>query len=229
MSLKEIAMEIKTNWREIIIKILDLNPQIQDSYDKECAINNEISPIYPKKEKIFRCFNYFNIEDTKVVLLAQDPYHGPNQATGLCFGVEPTERRPPSLRNIMKKLTDPECDSTLEHWAKQGILMLNSSLTVRHKMAGSHMKIWKKFTDSIIAHLSATARNVIFVAWGSFALKKYSEIKPRRYERGHQLLICSHPSPLSYTRPLKIYPSFAEFNTFLRINMLLGEEKAVIW
>jgi uracil-DNA glycosylase len=229
MSLKESAMKIKTNWREVIINLLDSNPTIEDCYKKQCMIYGEHLPIYPEKENIFRCFDYFNVEETAVVLLGQDPYHGPNQATGLCFGVETSQKLPPSLRNIMKKLTDPLCDSTLEHWAQQGVLMLNSSLTVRHKSPGSHMKIWKKFTDSIIEHVSKYTKEVVFVAWGAFALKKYSEIRPRNYGNGHSLLVCSHPSPLSVSRNLKLYPSFKEFNTFLNINIILGEKRAIIW
>ena len=146
MSLLYTANNIKTDWRDFIIKLLNKYPQTQKKYDEESAILTEIIGIYPPINNIFRCFNYSNIADTKVVILGQDPYHGPNQAIGLCFGVNTDQKIPPSLRNIEKKIPYATTDRTLETWAKQGVLMLNASLTVRHKSPASHMKIWKEFT-----------------------------------------------------------------------------------
>lgn len=227
MSLLEAAKNINTDWRDLLIKILQLNPQIQVAYDKELATFQEAMPIYPEINNIFRCFNYFNIADTRVVLLGQDPYHGPGQAIGLCFGVNTDQKIPPSLRNIMKKLPDCNTDSTLEKWAKQGVLMMNSSLTVRHKSPASHMKMWKNFTSQIIKYINDECNSIVFVAWGAFAYNKYMECSVNNEK--HSLIVCSHPSPLSYSRKLKQFPSFKEINAFMRINMELNEERAIVW
>ena len=226
MSLIEQARNISTNWREVILKILDKNPTINESFQKECDTFEQFLPIYPKTENIFRCFNYFNIEDTKVVILGQDPYHGPEQAIGLCFGVDKGKKIPPSLRNIMKKLPDNELDTTLEHWAKQGVLLLNASLSVRHKTPASHMKIWKKFTTNIIEHINKCQHSVIFVAWGAFAHRTYDGIvDPEK----HYMIISSHPSPLSYSRPYRGFSAFKNYNPFLLINAKLPNEKGIRW
>jgi uracil-DNA glycosylase len=227
MSLLEAARNINTDWRDLLIKILELNPQIQVAYDKECATFQDTIPIYPEVHNIFRCFNYFNIADTKVVLLGQDPYHGPGQAIGLCFGVNQDQKTPPSLRNIMKKIPDCTTDSTLEKWAKQGVLMLNSSLTVRHKSPASHMKMWKDFTSQIIKTINDECNSIVFVAWGAFAYNKYMECSVNNDK--HSLIVCSHPSPLSCSRKLKQFPAFKEINTFMIINMKLKEQRAIIW
>ena len=225
MSLTIAANNIKTDWRDFIIKLLDQNPQIQKSYDDECNTFNEM--VYPQINNIFRCFNYFDIAETKVILLGQDPYHGSNQAIGLCFGINHDQKIPPSLRNIMKKIPDCKTDTTLESWAKQGVLMLNSSLTVRHKCPASHMKIWQKFTSQIIKYIINKCDDIVFVAWGAFAYKKYKDAGLEINK--HKLIISSHPSPLSYSRNLKEFPSFKEINSFMIINMILKQERAILW
>ncbi len=111
MSLTSTATMIKTNWKDFIIKLLNKYPQIQKKYDEESASLTGIIKVYPPIDNIFRCFDYFNIADTKVVILGQDPYHGPNQAIGLCFGVNTDQKIPPSLRNIEKKNTICHCGS----------------------------------------------------------------------------------------------------------------------
>ena len=156
-------------------------------------------PIYPLSKDIFKCFTYFAPQDTKVVIIGQDCYHGENQATGLAFGI-PTDQKkiPPSLRNIKKELeNDLQIvleDLTLERWAKQGVLLLNSSLTVRKACAGSHLKIWKDYTDQVIINLSNTVPNIIFMLWGRYAQQKEKLISTTN---NHLILKSSHPSPLS--------------------------------
>jgi uracil-DNA glycosylase len=127
----------------------------------------------------------------------------------------------------MKKLPDCTTDSTLEKWAKQGVLMMNSSLTVRHKSPASHMKMWKNFTSQIIKYINDECNSIVFVAWGAFAYNKYMECSVNKDK--HSLIVCSHPSPLSYSRKLKQFPSFKEINAFMRINMELNEERAIVW
>ena len=197
-------MNITTNWKTVIDELLDKYSYIKTHIDS--------NTYYPEKHKIFRAFNYFNIEDTKVVILGQDPYHNENQAIGLAFGVE-CEKIPPSLKNIIKELekyNNKKLDNaSLENWAKQGVLLINYSLTVQPNKPGSNMKIWKEFTNDILSKLDD---NVIFVAWGAFA---YELLKTKK-----KLLYSSHPSPLSYSRKYKNV-SFKESNVFENINKLL--------
>lgn len=157
---------------------------------------------FPKKEAIFNALNYCSFEATKVVIIGQDPYHDIGQANGLCFSVNKGVAIPPSLKNIFKELeTDvakpfPE-SGNLESWAKQGVLLLNTILTVRAHQAGSHKnKGWEIFTDSIISLLSLKKENVIFLLWGGFAKKKTRLIDTTK----HDILSCGHPSPLSANR-----------------------------
>jgi len=159
---------------------------------------------YPKGNKIFAAFNHSNFEETKVVIIGQDPYHGPNQANGLCFSVKDGIRHPPSLLNIFKELeTDvskpyPK-SGNLEHWADQGVLLLNATLTVRAHSAGSHQnKGWEVFTDAVIRKLSAEKEGLVFLLWGGFAKKKISLIDTSK----HHILTSGHPSPLSANRGL---------------------------
>jgi len=159
---------------------------------------------YPKGNKIFAAFNHSNFEETKVVIIGQDPYHGPNQANGLCFSVKDGIRHPPSLINIFKELeTDvskpyPK-SGNLEHWADQGVLLLNATLTVRAHSAGSHQnKGWEVFTDAVIRKLSAEKEGLVFLLWGGFAKKKILLIDTSK----HHILTSGHPSPLSANRGL---------------------------
>ena len=132
---------IPTLWKDVILDFIRKNPEIWESLEEkytEDLNQKEFYNVFPEKENIFRCFHYFDPKETKVVLMGQDPYHGPNQATGLCFGVNNEIPIPPSLRNIKKELfndLNQEMEnSSLEHWAKQGILMLNASLSVRQSV-----------------------------------------------------------------------------------------------
>jgi len=157
---------------------------------------------YPKGSYIFNAFNHCKFEATKVVIIGQDPYHGSGQANGLCFSVNNGVAHPPSLINIFKELeTDinmPYPNSgDLSEWAKQGVLLLNASLTVRAHQAGSHQnKGWELFTDSVIKIVSNHSKDVVFLLWGGFAKKKMSLIDKTK----HHILTSGHPSPLSANR-----------------------------
>ena len=157
---------------------------------------------YPKGKHIFAAFDHSPFEKTKVVIIGQDPYHGPNQANGLCFSVSDGIQHPPSLINIFKEIeTDlgipyPK-SGNLERWADQGVLLLNATLTVRAHEAGSHQKKgWETFTDNVIKAISKESEGVIFLLWGGYAKKKAALID----EKKHFILVSGHPSPLSANR-----------------------------
>ena len=187
--------------------------------------------IYPKFENIFKCFNYFEVTETKVVILGQDPYHGPNQATGLCFGVNKDIPIPPSLKNIVKELKydlNIELqDNSLESWAKQGVLMMNASFSVIQGKANSQMGSWNNFTSFIINELNKCDHNIIFVAWGAFAHNKLKNIDLKK----HDIIVSSHPSPLSVFKKYKNFPAFSGSKPFSKINQLLGDKNSelIIW
>lgn len=157
---------------------------------------------YPPTNKIFNAFNHCHFDDVKVVILGQDPYHGPNQANGLSFSVNDGISHPPSLINIFKEIeTDlgikyPK-SGNLERWAKQGVLLLNTTLTVRAHEAGSHQKKgWETFTDAVIRKINDNKENVVFLLWGGYARKKSKLIDSKK----HVVLETGHPSPLSANR-----------------------------
>ena len=157
---------------------------------------------YPKGSEIFAAFDYCSFDNLKVVIIGQDPYHGPNQANGLCFSVHDGISHPPSLINIFKELsTDLQIaypqSGNLEKWAKQGVLLLNATLTVRANEAGSHQKKgWETFTDSVIQQISTKKDAVVFLLWGGFAKQKMKLIDVTK----HFVLTSGHPSPLSANR-----------------------------
>jgi uracil-DNA glycosylase len=157
---------------------------------------------YPPGKYIFAAFDHSSFEKTKVVIIGQDPYHGPKQANGLCFSVQDGIPHPPSLINIFKEIeTDLGISypnsGNLECWADQGVLLLNATLTVRARMAGSHQrKGWETFTDNVIKTISEEKEGVVFLLWGGFAKKKVSLIDKNK----HFILSSGHPSPLSANR-----------------------------
>ncbi|SES21188.1 Uracil-DNA glycosylase [Vreelandella subterranea] len=173
--------------------------------------------IYPHSSQWFRAFELTPLSDVKVVILGQDPYHGPNQAHGLCFSVQPGVPVPPSLVNIYKELasdlgTEPVNHGHLEAWAKQGVLLLNTSLTVEKGNAASHRgKGWESFTDSAIKTVSAHAQPSVFLLWGSHARQKKALIDTQR----HLVLEAPHPSPLSAHRGFFGTRHFSRANQFL--------------
>jgi uracil-DNA glycosylase len=155
---------------------------------------------YPPQDLIFAAFNYCNFNDLKVVIIGQDPYHGKGEANGLCFSVNNDVRIPPSLRNIFRELSDDyetiflPSSGNLESWAKQGVLLLNASLTVREDTANSHKHLkWNLFTDAVIQKISEETEQVVFLLWGNFAHKKGLKIDRNK----HLVLESGHPSPLS--------------------------------
>lgn len=173
--------------------------------------------IYPDMHDIFNALHYTSYKDVKVVILGQDPYHGPNQAYGLSFSVKPGVRIPPSLINIYKELKDDlGCyipnNGTLTKWAKEGVLLLNTSLTVRAGEANSHSKIgWEIFTDHIIKLLNKREDPVIFILWGNNAIKKRDLITNPQ----HYIITSVHPSPLSASRGFFGSKPFSKTNKFL--------------
>jgi uracil-DNA glycosylase len=159
--------------------------------------------IFPKGGEWFRALDLTPLEDVRVVILGQDPYHGPGQAHGLCFSVKPDVRIPPSLVNIYKELeadlgVPPARHGFLEHWAQQGVLLLNAVLTVQMGQAASHQgRGWERFTDAIIRLINAREEPVVFMLWGSYAQKKAAFVDSVDRGGRHLVLKAAHPSPLS--------------------------------
>lgn len=183
--------------------------------------------IYPNAYDLYNCFKYTPLEDVKVVILGQDPYHEPNQAHGLCFSVNPGVPLPPSLKNIYKEIEsdlgikEPDCGD-LTKWAKQGILLLNTTLTVREHAANSHSKCgWAWFTDNVIKIVSDKCENVVFILWGGNARSKAKLIDGKK----HAVFESAHPSPLS------AYNGFFGSKCFSRTNEYLTAhgKTAVDW
>ena len=173
--------------------------------------------IFPLGGEWFRALDLTPLDKVRVVILGQDPYHGPGQAHGLCFSVKPGVRTPPSLVNIYKELQSdlgipPATHGNLENWARQGVLLLNNALTVEAGQAGSHqMKGWEEFTDAAVAAVAARAEPTVFILWGSHAQKKAAFIDLTR----HLVIASPHPSPLS------AYPGFFGSKPFSRTNAYL--------
>ena len=157
---------------------------------------------YPPQKQIFAAFNHTPFQDVKVVIIGQDPYHGPNQANGLCFSVADGVAIPPSLQDMYKEIKedvgiDIPQNGNLERWADQGVLLLNATLSVRAHEAGSHQKKgWEVFTDAVIATLSEQREGIVFLLWGGYAKKKGAKIDTTK----HLVLSSGHPSPLSANR-----------------------------
>ena len=200
------------------LKVVDILDTINSERDR---LKGELE-IYPDNLNIFRCFQEVDYGDIKVVIIGQDPYHGKEQATGLAFGVTNGNKLPPSLKNIQKELLHDLnielWDTTLEKWAKQGVLLINTSLSVVESTPGSHIKYWQEFTQFIIDEIN-NLENVIFVAWGAHA---YSRLKNIDRER-HSVIASSHPSPLSCNKKFGEYPPFLGSKPFSRINTILRE------
>lgn len=173
--------------------------------------------LYPPGPEIFQAFNLTNFENVKVVILGQDPYHGPGQAHGLCFSVRPEVKIPPSLVNIYKELVSDvgitmPSHGNLESWAEQGVLLLNAVLTVEQANAGAHQgRGWEMFTDAAVSALNAARENLVFLLWGSYAQKKGQMIDRDR----HLVLSAPHPSPLSAHRGFLGCRHFSKTNAYL--------------
>jgi uracil-DNA glycosylase len=213
-------VKIEQTWKE----------QLQEEFDKPYFkvltdfVKDEYSHyrIYPPASKIFNAFNLCPFTNVKVVLIGQDPYHEQGQAEGLCFSVADGVPFPPSLINIFKEIQDdtgtpiPQSGS-LERWARQGVLLLNATLTVREHQAGSHQKKgWETFTDAVIRIISEKKDNVVFLLWGSYAISKQSLIDSSR----HLVLKSVHPSPLSAYRGFFGNHHFSLANDYLQTHNL---------
>ena len=209
-------VKIEKSWQEV------LQPEFDKPYFENLVgfVKQEYASrtIFPPAGQIFSAFNTCPFIDVKVVILGQDPYHGPGQAHGLCFSVNDGIPFPPSLQNIFKEITSdlgipaPKTGN-LTRWAEQGVLLLNATLTVRASQAGSHQgKGWEEFTDSVIKIISEKSENVVFILWGSYAIKKKALINASK----HCILTAPHPSPLSSYRGFFGCKHFSKTNEYLQ-------------
>ncbi|NCC81176.1 MAG: uracil-DNA glycosylase [Clostridia bacterium] len=211
-------MEMPEYWESFLEK------ERKEEYFKKITqfINTEYSKgiVYPKKEEIFAALRATPFEKTKIVIIGQDPYHGENQAHGLAFSVQPGTKIPPSLINIFKELsTDLEIPvsktGNLIPWAEQGVLLLNTVLTVRAGEANSHKnKGWEEFTDKVITMLNSSDNPIVFILWGKPAQEKAKLLNNQK----HLILKAAHPSPLSAFRGFFGCKHFSKANTYLRNN-----------
>lgn len=174
--------------------------------------------VYPPGKEIFKAFDACDFENVKVVIIGQDPYHGPGQANGLCFSVRDGIRMPPSLLNIFKEIQNDlrkpiPSSGDLSRWSTQGVLLLNATLTVRASTPGSHQnKGWETFTDAVIKKISEEREHVVFMLWGAYAQKK-GEIIDRKK---HLVLVSAHPSPFSADRGFFGCKHFSKANDYLK-------------
>lgn len=219
--LKEFEVnEVCKEFREIILR------EYEEKYFKEIVDflekDYENFIVYPQKNQIFNAFKYKDFSEIKVVILGQDPYHGENQAHGLSFSVLEGSKIPSSLKNIFKELKSDMGIEIAKHgnlttWAKQGVLLLNSVLTVRKAMANSHKNIgWNIFTDKIIKLLSEKRENLVFILWGNFAIKKEYLINNKK----HLIIKSPHPSGLSAHRGFFLSKPFSRTNKYLNENSI---------
>lgn len=214
--MSEVKPKIHHSWLNILQK------EFEAPYFKELQsfLINERSlfKVYPKKEFVFEAFNQTPFNKIKVVIIGQDPYHGPEQANGLSFSVQDGIKQPPSLRNIFKELKSDLGLSTpvsgnLIKWAKEGVLMLNATLTVREQTPGSHQnKGWETFTDVVIKAISEQSQNVVFMLWGKYAQDKGNQINKER----HCIIKSAHPSPFSAYRGFFESQPFSKTNNYLQ-------------
>jgi len=208
-------VEIEESWHTILDKefvksyFLNIRSKLTKEYKEK--------KIHPHPSKIFNAFNKTPFDDVKVVILGQDPYHGPNQAHGLCFSVESGIKIPPSLKNIFKELQDDICIKTpksgdLTRWAIQGVFLLNSVLTVETGKANSHKNIgWEEFTRNVIERLSERKSGIVFLLWGKQAQQKEVYIDTSK----HLILKAAHPSPLSAYNGFFGCKHFSKANSYL--------------
>jgi len=209
-------VKISPSWKK------ELQPEFEKPYFAKLAdfVKKEYNQhkIFPPGKEIFSAFEHCQFENVKVVIIGQDPYHGPNQANGLCFSVRDGIRKPPSLVNIFKEIQAElgkpiPVSGNLERWADQGVLLLNATLTVRAHNAGSHQnKGWEIFTDAVIKTVSAHKEGVVFLLWGAFAQKKAALIDNSK----HLILQSAHPSPFAAHRGFFGNGHFKKANEYLK-------------
>ncbi|KAB1158173.1 uracil-DNA glycosylase [Flavobacterium luteum] len=213
-------IDIDASWQPILSKEFqkpyfhNLMQAVDDEYKKTIC--------YPPKELIFAALKQCSFDDLKVVIIGQDPYHGQGEANGLCFSINDCVKIPPSLRNIFRELNDDlgllfmPTSGNLESWARQGVLLLNATLTVKKDLPNSHKHLaWNVFTDAVIEIISKEKTNIVFLLWGSFAHKKGLKIDRNK----HLVLECGHPSPMSANQG-KWFGNkhFSKTNSYLNAN-----------
>ncbi len=218
-------VKIEDSWKE---KLIDefTKPYFQNlaGFVREEYKN---SKIYPPGKKIFSAFEHCTFDNLKVVILGQDPYHGPGQANGLCFSVADNVPMPPSLINIFKEIKsdigkDIPTSGNLERWADQGVLLLNATLTVKAHSPGSHQnKGWEEFTDSVIKTISKQKEGIVFLLWGAYAQRKGEVID----ESKHLVMKSAHPSPFAANRGFFGCKHFSKTNEYLKSR----GEKEIDW
>jgi len=223
MSTPTVKPQIEDSWKKVLTD--EFRADYFSALKSFLMEEKQRYTVYPPGEKIFAAFDHTPFESVRVVIIGQDPYHGKGQAHGLCFSVPQGIRKPPSLVNIFKEIKDdlgfaiPE-EGNLEKWARQGVLLLNATLTVRANTAGSHQnKGWEKFTDAAITKLSQMKTGLVFLLWGNYAIAKKTLIDQGR----HHILTTVHPSPFSVHRGFFGCRHFSKTNEILR-----SQEKAEI-
>lgn len=210
-------IRIESGWKRVLSQefaspyFRELTARVRDEYSRP---NN---PCYPPGNRIFAAFDNTPFDQVKVVIMGQDPYHGPGQANGLAFSVAPGVLIPPSLRNIFKEVSDDTgapipADGDLTRWARQGVLLLNASLTVREHQPKSHSGIgWERFTEAAVRLLAEQRDHLVFLLWGSDAIRRGDFIDRSR----HLVMTCVHPSPLSASRGFFGNHQFTRANEYL--------------
>lgn len=218
-------VKIEQSWKQ----------QLQNEFEKPYFIQltefvrseYQTQKIYPPAKLIFNAFDQCPFDQVKVVILGQDPYHGPGQAHGLCFSVNDGVEFPPSLRNIFKEIKDDTgapipASGNLTRWAQQGVLLLNATLTVRAHLAGSHQKRgWEQFTDAVIHLVADRLEHVVFILWGNYAISKAGFVDQQK----HLVLQSVHPSPLSASRGFFGNHQFSKANNYL----IKHGKEPIIW
>lgn len=209
-------VKIEESWKKVLAQefeqeyFIKLTEFVKSQY--------QTAAVYPPPKFIFRAFDLTPFDDVKVVILGQDPYHGVGQANGLCFAVNEGQRLPPSLQNIYKEIEDDLGEKTafpkgdLEGWAKQGVLLLNATLTVKASSPGSHQNVgWEQFTDAVIRALSEQKEHLVFILWGAYAQKKGAVIDVSK----HLVIKSPHPSPFSAYNGFFGSKPFSKANAYL--------------
>ncbi len=219
-------VKIEESWKKVLQKEFD--EKYFEDLTNFVKAEYQRATVYPPAKFIFNAFELTPFDKVKVVILGQDPYHGVNQANGLAFSVNDGIRLPPSLMNIYKEIESDlsqksiNKNGNLENWARQGVLMLNATLTVKADMAGSHQnKGWEKFTDAVVKILSEQKENLVFILWGNYAQKKGCVID----ESKHLVIKSAHPSPLSAYNGFFGSKPFSQTNAYLIFN----NKEPIVW
>lgn len=210
---------LQPGWKELVLPLWEKHRQtIEPVLANEEEIFKDILEVLPPKKDIFRAFSIFPLQDLKVCIIGQDPYHNRGEAHGLCFSVTQGCKMPPSLRNIFKELEDSygtfRTNTDLSDWAKQGVLLLNTALTVRENGPASHAKLWKEFTRDVISYIGSHCKHVVYMLWGSHS-QSFEELIDKKH---NYVLRHSHPSPLA-RKP------FVGCKHFLLCNAYLEKER----